>query len=452
MSGQQPCGGDKMPTLPPDATRDSELNQSYLPYLVRPSSQSTNQAPAGYNGANNMPLSPMSTTSPSQSATYSSMPTTLPSLSSLLNPGPPSAIPSMYPPFNDWARDLGLTGPSGLGNDGYQHYHQHITPGFLGFPPNQLPSHQRIEPKPSSTTALNFPTTQPPPMPTMNDETSLANPSTTLPGVTFPERPTENVAGHGTPTGDNIDVAMSSEIHSDDDDDSLDKFVSRAPPRRYRGRSKPTGLTGAGVEKVRWKAGLKEKKITDDMSEGEREEAKRWNKIFAEAKGDHNRAQNRESARRSRARKQKELDDTRARVAELRAQNGVMLQQNENLRQEIATARQENAQMRAIIQQQMGVNTSLNMQHQGLRDNFNQQFQAHQILDPRLMFGQHQNPNQAQLAPQTSSSNQPGHSTQQEQQPGGNAHEGENENMLSFLNSDSTPSRPTWSSPGNRRQ
>ncbi|KAI1394210.1 uncharacterized protein F4822DRAFT_439890 [Hypoxylon trugodes] len=86
--------------------------------------------------------------------------------------------------------------------------------------------------------------------------------------------------------------------------------------------------------KVTWQPGMKEKRITDKMTKEERAEASEWNDRLAEAKAEHVRTQNRESAQRSRKRKVEELENTKDKVKRLQDENTRLNKLNMSLKAE----------------------------------------------------------------------------------------------------------------------
>ncbi|KAI2613954.1 uncharacterized protein GGS25DRAFT_27013 [Hypoxylon fragiforme] len=99
----------------------------------------------------------------------------------------------------------------------------------------------------------------------------------------------------------------------------------------------------ASNDRIEWRPGMKEIKLTDDMTAEERAEAEAWNRRYAQAKGDHNRAQNRESARRSRARKTEELKDAGKKIEALEKHIIELEARNRHLSAQVAEMRQDAA-------------------------------------------------------------------------------------------------------------
>ncbi|KAI0890464.1 uncharacterized protein GGS22DRAFT_150972 [Annulohypoxylon maeteangense] len=132
----------------------------------------------------------------------------------------------------------------------------------------------------------------------------------------------------------------------------------------------------------RWRPGMKERKITDDMTPEEKKEASDWNYKYSEAKKAHTREQNRVSAQKSRQKKVELLERTRTQVEDLEDEN--------------ARLQSHVAGLEAAIQQISNENMHLQNQNEILRQRvtlLEQQIQAQPVRNPHAaLVNQNQTP------------------------------------------------------------
>ncbi|OTB02351.1 hypothetical protein M426DRAFT_322781 [Hypoxylon sp. CI-4A] len=122
---------------------------------------------------------------------------------------------------------------------------------------------------------------------------------------------------------------------------------------RSRGRSGPRGRrhkakssTGGQLPTI-WEPGLKEIKVTEDMTFAERKHADEWNTAFARVKADHTREQNRKSAQKSRQKKVELLDRTREERDRFQQKNMHMNHQLGVLEERVSKLASENQHLRS---------------------------------------------------------------------------------------------------------
>ncbi|KAI1142917.1 hypothetical protein F5Y05DRAFT_420757 [Hypoxylon sp. FL0543] len=97
---------------------------------------------------------------------------------------------------------------------------------------------------------------------------------------------------------------------------------------------------------IKWMSGMKDRKITADMTPEEVEEAQDYNRRLAEAKKAHTREQNRVSAQKSRAKKVELLQQTKSQVDELLDDNEQLQQLNTELNTRVQGLERDNLQLR----------------------------------------------------------------------------------------------------------
>ncbi|KAI1093642.1 hypothetical protein F5B19DRAFT_491239 [Rostrohypoxylon terebratum] len=124
-------------------------------------------------------------------------------------------------------------------------------------------------------------------------------------------------------------------------------------PQNSRSSSRSTGcqrtLRSRNRDKavLKWRPGMKERKITDDMTPEEIKEATDYNMKLAEAKKSHTREQNRVSAQKSRQKKVELLNRTKSQVDHLEEDN-VQLQSNvSRLEAVVQSLQNDNSQLRS---------------------------------------------------------------------------------------------------------
>ncbi|KAI0175749.1 hypothetical protein GGR52DRAFT_589537 [Hypoxylon sp. FL1284] len=117
-------------------------------------------------------------------------------------------------------------------------------------------------------------------------------------------------------------------------------------------------LSSVPDEPMHWYKGIKTKLIPLNATAAEKEEMKEYNKRVTKIRKDHTRKQNRESAARSRARKQAKLDGAEEEVLRLRAQiealEGEIRRLNEHIRQQDGQVRSLHAEIHGLRQPLFG--------------------------------------------------------------------------------------------------
>ncbi|KAI1461935.1 hypothetical protein F4805DRAFT_453168 [Annulohypoxylon moriforme] len=213
-----------------------------------------------------------------------------------------------------------------------------------------------------------------------------------------PSQAVENTAGPVTPSAHN---GVSSDFN---------RASSRTPRVENRQNSRSSSDSNRndgyrvskskGKAPLKWRPGMKEKKITDEMTPEEQKEASDWNYKFSEAKKAHTREQNRVSAQKSRQKKVELLERTRTQV--------------EGLEEENARLHNHITGLDAAMQQMSTDNMHLQSQNEILRQRvalLEQQIQVQPVHNPHVALPAPVNQNQAQgqapnLAPGVSQNQQ----------------------------------------------
>ncbi|KAI0136138.1 hypothetical protein F4776DRAFT_663988 [Hypoxylon sp. NC0597] len=369
MSQNQHSGdGDRSFNRPPRARTDVERDQ--LQYFdrqrqdVQPQNMTTQPLPnpgtsqfvGSYAGVN-----PTSTSSTSQFGAmpniYSSAPlmtSSQPPMSASMHPISNPAAPPMHPSYGSWTNNMGYGGSSAQTSSTYAYGQQQSTQAMRRM---SNPQPTQWSPGQTGATGPYQSALIPPTMTTANSRsaaqsgTQSVSPSTLLlPPPITPQRPSRGTPRTDPGRSQNISSPFSSQGQSP---------VSHGGSRRTRRRTRVQTPYDRPIpdstsqEPFKWRSGMKEKKITADMSEEEKQAALDYNMRLGEAKKAHTREQNRVSAQKSRAKKVELLARTEERA--------------EELDQELRQARQQIAALELRVQQTSNHNLQLRAENDALQ-------------------------------------------------------------------------------------
>ncbi|KAI2465478.1 hypothetical protein F4781DRAFT_435330 [Annulohypoxylon bovei var. microspora] len=380
---QTPWPGDKIPNLPKHAPSQSERSQLQS-YVIPPSNSpmppplnpSRDQAVVSY-GANptSTSMAPQYTAAPSTYSSAPSAPTSQYPTSMSMPPRSTPMAPHMYSNYTGWSNTMGIPDLSAPMNPTFTYSHQqntHIIPNTAASQPNQWPPEQPNEANSRLYAPLNNgSTTLENSEPIPQSQVISTNQYTMFTSIGSPTQVTGNIAGPSTPIGSNgyspnFDGDISSPLRAGTQPNSGESSNSNANDYQRTSKSRDKAP-------FKWKPGMKERKITDEMTPEEKKEAGDWNYKYSEAKKAHTREQNRVSAQKSRQKKVELLEKTKTQV--------------ELLEEENARLQHHIAGMDAMVQQTSNENMHLRNQNEILRQRvvlLQQQIQAQQIQNPHI--------------------------------------------------------------------
>ncbi|KAI0843062.1 hypothetical protein F5Y06DRAFT_304581 [Hypoxylon sp. FL0890] len=357
-----PSDGDKSLNRPPNMR--SETERAQLQYFnrqlqdIQPRSTSLQPRPnpvAGQYVGSYTSVNPASTSSTTQfgtmptvygssssmSASQHQLPTSMPTLTNQTMPLP------IYSSHGNWPGNMAYGGQSAQTSSSYTYGQRHSSQNLGSMPapqPNQWSAGQ------SGTTEIRETINHRPGMAIADFQSAAqsgilpASSSLQLPAATPIRRGSQNTSRSNPRT-------RGSSASSRGRSPASRGGVSRKPKPKTKSRAKsPIELTVAsptGAEPIKWRSGMKDRKITSDMTEEEKEAARDYNRRLAEAKKAHTREQNRVSAQKSRAKKIEQLLQTKSQVDELLEDNDQLKQLNTVLSTRIQELETTNMQLRA---------------------------------------------------------------------------------------------------------
>ncbi|KAI1099401.1 hypothetical protein F4804DRAFT_349418 [Jackrogersella minutella] len=314
--GQDNWPGDRMPKFPRGVATDADRAQMQS-FVVPPSTT---------------PISASQQTSSMSLPQYTAAPSTYGSTYSM--PTPPS-----YPMNNmNWTGGMGLPDLLAPLNSTYPYHTQS----------NGTSTQQLNQWSPQQTATLPHFASIPS---IAQNQLNGTNQQMMHPGMNFPMR------AAGTSNGENASTP-----HANGPSYSRHSSISNT--------NNWESSKGKGPVPFKWRAGMKDQKITDDMTPEEKKEATEWNYNLAEAKKAHTREQNRISAQKSRQKKVVLLEKTKTQVEQLEDERTQQAQHIQLLNATVEQLVSNNVQLQiqidilqnhlALLEEQLGVQRAPN--------------------------------------------------------------------------------------------
>ncbi|KAI1408909.1 hypothetical protein F5Y13DRAFT_204090 [Hypoxylon sp. FL1857] len=355
---QNPKEGDKM--FNRSAYGRSEAERSQLQYFDRQRQdvqpQHTPMQPranpvagqyvGGYTGMNPVPNSSTSQfgVMPNMYSPTPSMPASQQAMPTLMRPMPNTMTPpTMYPGHGSYSSNVAYGGPSAQTHSAYRYGQPQSNSQIIPtshpsqWSPNQNDPNDLRAFAGHNHRALNWAQSQ--------QATHSLLHSTSAPAILHPtqstQRTTQSLSSPRPRGSSTSSRGRSPASRSGSRSKSKRKSRGEALSPSDHGVSKH-----AAQEPFKWRSGMKDRKITSDMTEEEKHEAELYNSRLAAAKKAHTREQNRVSAQKSRAKKVELLVKTESQVKDLQEENDRLQKRNASLSAQVQRLTNDNLQLR----------------------------------------------------------------------------------------------------------